>query len=181
MDLYTYMYICMSPLVCRLLHSLLATMSPAKHGPAPSQWKRSTPVALTRESFLELLDGKTPLIKVPHFVSDDVCDKVVDHLMPQFTSYLHATGPAVEKVGLAQFEFQAQSEEDFRNRSGDGEEAIIPLILSKPLFYMVVNLALEFQFLDYLASPFSKCPATPREKKEGKEKKKKKFTNSTDI
>ncbi|KAI4157993.1 MAG: hypothetical protein LQ342_007853 [Letrouitia transgressa] len=96
-------------------------MSATKPGPSPSpsQWKRTSPVALTRESFLNLLDGKTPLIKVPHFVSNDVCDKVVDYLMPQFTSYLHATGPAVEKVGLAQFEFQAQSKEDFRNRSGD--------------------------------------------------------------
>jgi len=87
-----------------------------------SKWKSNEAASFTRESFLGLLEGKLPFIKVPGFVSADTSSQIVQHLLPNFTPYLHATGPSVEKVGLAQFEFQAQSAEDFQNRSGDGKK-----------------------------------------------------------
>ena len=45
-------------------------------------------------------------------------------LRPKFAPYLHATGPPVDKVGVAQFEFQAQSQEDTRLSLGNGKHAI---------------------------------------------------------
>ena len=93
-----------------------------------SQWKTTSPLPLTRQSFLNVLRGKTPVIQMPHWVSDETCQRVTSHLMPRFTSYLHATGPAVDKVGLAQFEFQAQSEEDFKKRTGNGKATMSKLL-----------------------------------------------------
>lgn len=92
--------------------------------PAESKWKTDTAVPFTRETFLSLLDGTVPVIKVPSYVSKELSGRIVQHLLPSFTPYLHATGPSVEKVGLAQFEFQAQSAEDFKNRTGDGENCL---------------------------------------------------------
>lgn len=88
-----------------------------------STWKTTQAVPLTHESFLDLLFGRTPLIGMPRFISPDQSDQVLQHLLPRFTPYSHATGPPVEKVGLAQFEFQAQSQEDFSNRTGNGKES----------------------------------------------------------
>ena len=86
-----------------------------------SKWETNSAAPFTREAFLGLLEGKVPVMKVPSYVSADLGNRIVQHLLPSFTPYLHATGPAVEKVGLAQFEFQAQSAEDFMNRSGEGK------------------------------------------------------------
>ena len=86
-----------------------------------SQWKTTDAVPLTRESFLDLLDGKTPLIKEAGFISTEACKLLAAELMPKLCPYIHATGPAVHKVGLAQFEFQAQSQEDFKTRTGAGQ------------------------------------------------------------
>lgn len=85
-----------------------------------SKWKTTSPVPLTRESFLDLIYGRTPLIKESQFIAKDQAKTLYEHLGPQFSPYLHATGPPVSKVGVAQFEFQAQSQEDFQNRAGDG-------------------------------------------------------------
>ena len=85
-----------------------------------SMWKTTEAVPLTRESFLDLLYGRTPLIGVPQFISRDLSQRTLEYLLPKFSPYLHATGPSVEKVGLAQFEFQAQSVEDIMNRTGEG-------------------------------------------------------------
>ncbi|KAF2223914.1 hypothetical protein BDZ85DRAFT_116284 [Elsinoe ampelina] len=85
----------------------------------PSGWKTTDPVPLTRQSFLDLLAGHTPLIKIPNFISSEQSTALFNHLSPAFTPYIHATGPAVEKVGIAQFEFQAQSQSDFHSRTGD--------------------------------------------------------------
>lgn len=85
------------------------------------QWKTTSPVRLTRENFLDLLAGKVPLVLESEFISSEVSKKVVECLQPKFTPYLHATGPSVDKVGISQFEFQAQSEEDLQTRQGDGE------------------------------------------------------------
>lgn len=40
---------------------------------------------------------------------------------PQLTPYSHIAGPRVDKVGVAQFEFQARSAEDFRKRGTECE------------------------------------------------------------
>lgn len=87
-----------------------------------SQWKTTEAVPLTRESFLDLLDGKTPLIKEAGFIAAETCQRLAAELQPKLSPYLHATGPAVHKVGLAQFEFQAQSQEDFKTRTGAGTD-----------------------------------------------------------
>lgn len=98
---------------------------PPKSSPQSSlstpKWRTTSPVPLNRENFLALLNGETPMLKIPSFISKELSQRTVEHLMPSFAPYLHATGPAVEKVGLAQFEFQAQSEEDFKNRDGRGQ------------------------------------------------------------
>lgn len=87
-----------------------------------SNWQTTTPVPLTRRSFLDVLAGTLPVIKVPHFISGELSEKIVQQLQPRFTPYLHATGPPVDKVGVAQFEFQAQSEEDMKSRRGDEKQ-----------------------------------------------------------
>ncbi|TVY84700.1 hypothetical protein LSUE1_G001475 [Lachnellula suecica] len=92
-----------------------------------SKWRTNEAAPFTREAFLGLLEGKLPVIKVPGYVSADTSSQIVQHLLPSFTPYLHATGPSVEKVGLAQFEFQAQSAEDFQNRSGDEKDKYFAL------------------------------------------------------
>lgn len=89
-----------------------------------SQWKRTSPVPLTRESFLDLLYGRTPLVKEANFITKDQTQKLYNHLEPLFSPYIHAAGPPVSKVGVAQFEFQAQAAEDFENRAGDGKSKI---------------------------------------------------------
>ena len=93
-----------------------------------SKWKTTRPVPLSRESFLSLLDGRMPLIKVSQFITEKQSRRLFDHLLPSFSPYLHATGPAVEKVGLAQFEFQAQSAEDFKNRKGNGAPVFLQFL-----------------------------------------------------
>ena len=92
-----------------------------KNDPCESKWKTTNPVPLTRKSFLDLLYGRTPLVKEAQFITPDQTQRLYNHLEPLFSPYLHATGPPVSKVGVAQFEFQAQSAEDFKNRAGDGE------------------------------------------------------------
>lgn len=89
-----------------------------------SKWKGTSPVPLTRESFLDLLYGRTPLVKEANFITKDQTQKLYGHLGPLFSPYIHAAGPPVSKVGVAQFEFQAQAAEDFENRKGDGESKI---------------------------------------------------------
>lgn len=85
-----------------------------------SKWKTTEPVRATKESFLDLLEGRTPLLHEAGFVSQENCSKLTNALEPRLTPYLHATGPKLAKVGIAQFEFQAQSEDDLKNRSGNG-------------------------------------------------------------
>lgn len=96
------------------------------HGPLPTHpaesWVTDQAVPLTRQSFLDLLAGKTPLIKVPRFATRDECDRLVEALLPHLRPYENTTGPAVNKVGLAQFEFQAQSEEDYEKRDGSEKQ-----------------------------------------------------------
>ena len=85
-----------------------------------SNWKRTTDVPLTRNNFLDLLHGTTPTIKEAGFLSPEVCWSHEKELSSHLTPYKHNTGPVLRKVGVAQFEYQAQAEEDFANRN-DGE------------------------------------------------------------
>lgn len=85
-----------------------------------SVWNTTSPIKLTRESFLDLLFGRTPLVKEAQFLSPDQSERLYNHFVPLFSPYLHVTGPPVSKVGIAQFEFQAQSADDFKTRTGDG-------------------------------------------------------------
>lgn len=71
---------------------------------------------LTRQAFLDLLDGRTPAISEPGFLSKELAQKITEEVRPLISPYQHVAGPPLEKVGVAQFEFQAQSEEDFKNR-----------------------------------------------------------------
>lgn len=87
-----------------------------------SQWKpdiKEEP--LTRQSFLDMLDGKIPTIKEPQFVSREVAQKLEDAFSSQLKPYLHSTGPTLLRAGVAQFEFQALSEADLQNRTDDSD------------------------------------------------------------
>lgn len=70
---------------------------------------------------MDLLEGRTPLLKQAGFISTDVAKKMEAELAPRFTPYLNDSGTSLDKVGVSQFEFQAQSEEDFKNRTGLGK------------------------------------------------------------
>lgn len=72
---------------------------------------------MTRESFLDLLYGKTPVIIEPEFLSPEMAYKHEQELSHKLTPYKHNTGPLLTKVGVAQFEFQAQAQKDFQNRT----------------------------------------------------------------
>lgn len=88
-----------------------------------SQWKKNFKEGpLSRQSFLELLDGKIPFIREAQFLPRGVAQKLEDNLSPQLAPYLHATGPNLLKVGVAQFEFQALSDADLQDRSDDAKE-----------------------------------------------------------
>ncbi|KAH8763791.1 hypothetical protein F5883DRAFT_676587 [Diaporthe sp. PMI_573] len=96
------------------------------HGKLPTHpagaWTTDQAQPLSKQSFLDLLEGKIPVIRIPGFASKEVCGKIIEELTPKLCPYLHATGPAVQKVGLAQFEFQAQSEEDYKTRTHKEKE-----------------------------------------------------------
>ncbi|PYH90752.1 hypothetical protein BO71DRAFT_333750 [Aspergillus ellipticus CBS 707.79] len=84
-----------------------------------SQWKTTDAVRLSRQSFLDVLLGATPLISEKKFVSSEVAERFEAVLTQRLIPYSHIAGPEVQKVGLAQFEFQAQSAEDFEHRSDE--------------------------------------------------------------
>ncbi|KAF8544374.1 hypothetical protein BDD12DRAFT_816062 [Trichophaea hybrida] len=90
--------------------------------PPQSEWKRTTDVPLTRNNLLDLFYGKTPLIKEPSFLSPEVAWKYERELSPKLTPYKHNTGPLLTKVGVAQFEYQAQAAKDFKNRTNEKEQ-----------------------------------------------------------
>ena len=82
-----------------------------------SRWTTTDSVPLCRDSVLDLLYGRTPLIKEPGFLAPAECSRYEQKLSPLVTPYIHNTGPTLRKVGIAQFEYQAQSQEDLRTRS----------------------------------------------------------------
>lgn len=82
-----------------------------------SPWQTTNPVRLSKQSYLDLLHGKTPTIWEPGFVSPKVAWEYEKQLSPKLTPYTHNTGPLLTKVGVAQFEYQAQTAEDFTKRT----------------------------------------------------------------
>jgi len=82
-----------------------------------SKWKRVTDVPLTRENYIDLLYGRTPLIKEPDFLTTAQCREYEKLLSSKLTPYKHNTGPLLTKYGVAQFEYQAQAAKDFLSRS----------------------------------------------------------------
>lgn len=82
-----------------------------------STWKRTNDVPLTRDNFLDLLNGRTPTIREDGFVTPEQSFGFEKELSAKLTPYKHNTGPLLQKVGVAQFEYQAQAQEDFHKRS----------------------------------------------------------------
>lgn len=70
--------------------------------PKQSKWKTTDSVPLTRDTMLDLLYGKTPLIKEHGFLTPSECAKYERELSRLVTPYTHNTGPTMRKVGIAQ-------------------------------------------------------------------------------
>lgn len=85
--------------------------------PYQSRWKRVDAVPLTRVNFLDLLHGRTPTIREAGFLTPEECFAHEKELSPNLAPYKHNTGPLLKRVGVAQFEYQAQTALDFQNRS----------------------------------------------------------------
>ncbi|KAJ5999609.1 hypothetical protein N7481_000018 [Penicillium waksmanii] len=85
-------------------------------------WRSPDVLPLTRDGFLSMLHGHTAAIRVPEFVSRHHAQRFEKYLHPLLRPYSHIAGPSVDKVGLAQFEFQAQSAEDFQARGSDAQD-----------------------------------------------------------
>jgi len=79
-------------------------------------WTTVDPLPLTRSSFLSVLEGTTPLILERGFLSKETSQALTDHIGPRASPYLHVAGPQMKRLGVAQFEFQAQSADDFKTR-----------------------------------------------------------------
>ena len=113
-----------------LKNTTMPSSSPAeiKGGLSPPKWKTVEPLPLTRESFLGVLEGHSPLILERGFLSKDKAQAFTDVIGPKISPYLHVAGPQMKRLGVAQFEFQAQSADDFKTRGTDREFA--------PVYYM---------------------------------------------
>lgn len=86
-----------------------------------SQWDSVEPAPFTREALLGVLDGKIGCIKESHFVSPDVVQKIEEELSPKLSPYQDIPGPTLHRVGVAQFEFQAISDDQLKQRSSTGD------------------------------------------------------------
>ncbi|KAL3421678.1 hypothetical protein PVAG01_05834 [Phlyctema vagabunda] len=87
-----------------------------------SQWNALEPAPFTRDAFLGVLEGKVPYIKQSQYVTPEVAQKVENELSPQLSPYVDIPGPTLLRVGVAQFEFQAISDDQLKERSGTGDE-----------------------------------------------------------
>lgn len=86
-----------------------------------SQWESTEAAPFTREALLGVLEGKVGYIKEPQFVPRDVAEKIEEELSPKLSPYQDIPGPTLHRVGVAQFEFQAISDEQLNERSSNGE------------------------------------------------------------
>ncbi|KAI4113929.1 MAG: hypothetical protein LQ338_008092 [Usnochroma carphineum] len=82
-----------------------------------SQWKDDMKTEpLTRQSLFDRLNGKIPCIREAQVVPRYVAEKLENAFAPQLVPYIHATGPPLLKVGVAQFALQALAQADLENR-----------------------------------------------------------------
>ncbi|KAM7190124.1 hypothetical protein V8F20_009854 [Naviculisporaceae sp. PSN 640] len=88
----------------------------------PTRWKTSEIQGLSRSAFIGMLRGDVPAVHVPGFVAPESASRFEKLIQDKLAPYAHIAGPPVQKVGLAQFEFQAQSAADFERRSGDAKD-----------------------------------------------------------
>jgi hypothetical protein len=86
-----------------------------------SQWENTDPAPFTRKCLLGVLEGKVPYIKESKFVSREVAQKCEDELSPKLSPYLDIPGPTLLRVGVAQFEYQAISDDQLNQRSTTGD------------------------------------------------------------
>lgn len=70
--------------------------------PGRSHWKTTCPVSLTRDNFINLLYGKTPLIEASGFLKPEECWEYEKAFSHKIQPYTHNTGPLLQKVGIAQ-------------------------------------------------------------------------------
>ncbi|KAI1869766.1 uncharacterized protein JN550_005747 [Neoarthrinium moseri] len=105
-----------------LSYNTSSPRAPLIPGNGKSHWKTTEAVPLSRESFLALLYGETPLIKSPGFLSPDECWKYEKLLSPLLEPYKYNTGPLLRKIGVAQFEYQAQRNDDFNSRTNEQDQ-----------------------------------------------------------
>ncbi|KAK3321891.1 hypothetical protein B0H66DRAFT_552865 [Apodospora peruviana] len=85
----------------------------------PARWKTGEIQGLSRAAFIGMLRGEVPAVQVPGFVTRESASRFERHIQNQLAPYAHIAGPPVQKLGLAQFEFQAQSAADFESRTGE--------------------------------------------------------------
>ncbi|QIW97726.1 hypothetical protein AMS68_003244 [Peltaster fructicola] len=93
-----------------------------------SQWpEKIEDVPFSRENLLDLLAGKIPYIRIPGFVSKDIAKKFEDYFSTKVSPYLNVPGPTLLRLGVAQFEFQAFTEEEAKTRPSDVKEQYFDL------------------------------------------------------
>lgn len=111
---------------------LLRPANPARWKPGP----RDGPTTLTPATFLSMIRGETPAVHAPGFTSQDTARRLEKYIGKCLTPYSHIAGPPVSKVGVAQFEFQAQSANDFAAQRTDGKYlyySFVTACLRKPI------------------------------------------------
>lgn len=104
-----------APLAGKAFSPALPTLGRAAP-PYQSKWKRTEPVPLSGENFLDVLFNRTPVIKQPGFLGREECFAHEKALSHRIAPYRYYTGPLLQRVGCAQFEYQAQAAADFENR-----------------------------------------------------------------
>lgn len=104
-----------APLAGKVFSPSLPTLGRAA-SPYQSKWKRTEPVPLSGENFLDVLFNRTPVIKQPGFLGREECFAHEKALSHRIAPYRYYTGPLLQRVGCAQFEYQAQAAADFENR-----------------------------------------------------------------
>ncbi|KAF5252294.1 hypothetical protein FANTH_2594 [Fusarium anthophilum] len=110
-----------APLAGKAFAPALPTLGRAAP-PYQSKWKRDAPVPLSGENFLDVLFNRTPVIKQPGFLDLEACFAHEKALSHRIAPYRYYTGPLLQRVGCAQFEYQAQAAADFENRKNEKEE-----------------------------------------------------------
>jgi len=135
-----------APLAGKAFSPALPTLGRAAP-PYQSKWKRTAPVPLSGENFLDVLFNRTPVIKQPGFLGREECFAHEKALSHRIAPYRYYTGPLLQRVGCAQFEYQAQAATDFENRKNGTCHLVLPtgtgdltyLLLEKEEYFKVAQ------------------------------------------